>query len=331
MRKLCLLDVVEGYYASQVVLELYRSDVFKLLAEGVEARDIARRLEYDENAFLSILEYLRKTTDLVVRPQGGSYALNSKYEIHDRFGFFIDKFLGAYGQPLARLNESLRSPTLGRALVDEVCLARAFSKLEKPFGKVIVGLIRESGAKSLLDLGCGPGTILRELASGDPSFRGWGVDASAAMCETASSLVDAAGLGRRIRIVRSDVLNLHAHLEGHERRRVEALHARSLMNEFFRNGTREAVLLLNTIKRLFTGRPLFVVDYYGKLDRPRDFPRRYRHTLLHDLAQVVSAQGIPPANLRGWAELYRDAGCDVVHAYEGESEGIQWFIHHVQL
>lgn len=331
MGKLGLLDVVEGHYVSHIVLELYRSGVFERLLEDIDSREIARDLGYDETAFFSMLEYLRKATDLVVRHKPRRYGLNPKYASHDRFGFFIDKFLGAYGPPIESLNETLRSPTLGRNFVNEASLTRAFERLENPGVKGIAGLIREAGFRSLLDLGCGPGTLLRELASADLSFRGWGVDSSATMCATAVGLVSQDGLSRRVRIIRSDVLNLHAHIAARDRRKIDALHARSLLNEFFRSGTREAVLLLKALKRLFEGRQLFVVDYYGKLDRLRDFPLRYRHTLIHDVAQVVSAQGTPPASLRDWAQLYREAGCDVVHAYEGENEGIEWFIHHVQL
>ena len=151
------------------------------------------------------------------------------------------------------------------------------------------------------------------------------------MCASAVDLVAQQGLERQIRIFQSDVSKLDDHLRDDERRNIEALHARSLLNEFFRFGSNDVIQLLKGLKRLFEGRSLIVVDYYGKLDRLRDYPLRYRHTLIHDVAQVVSAQGVPPADIRAWAKLYRGAGCDIVHAYEGESDGIEWFIHRVTL
>ena len=73
------------------------------------------------------------------------------------------------------------------------------------------------------------------------------------------------------------------------------------------------------------------VNYYGKLTQLHTIDLKYRHTLLHDIVQVISAQGIPPPDLEKWVAIYHAANCQLVHAYEGESSGIEWFIHVVQL
>ena len=58
---------------------------------------------------------------------------------------------------------------------------------------------------------------------------------------------------------------------------------------------------------------------------------RYRHTLLQDMAQSISGQGIPPADVAQWAAVYEAAGCGLLHVYEGDSSGIAWFVHVVRL
>jgi hypothetical protein len=73
------------------------------------------------------------------------------------------------------------------------------------------------------------------------------------------------------------------------------------------------------------------VDYYGKLTRLKRVGLKYRHTQVHDLIQVLTAQGVPPRNLEGWTSIYRRAGCLFEHAYEGDSQGIEWFVHVVKL
>jgi hypothetical protein len=58
---------------------------------------------------------------------------------------------------------------------------------------------------------------------------------------------------------------------------------------------------------------------------------RGKTTLLHGVPQHLTAQGTPPADLGHWVEIYAAAGCEVIHAYESESNGIDWFMHVVQL
>ena len=325
------LEIAEGFYLSHIVYHLHRRNVLERLGGATTTAELADEYGYDPDLLGALLEFVRQRTDLLNRDISGRYSLNPAYVPYRRFGFHLDKLIGAYGPPLERLEESLRSPTLGRELVDRGMLAQAFCGLEAGGAGPAAQIIRDWNVSSLLDLGCGPGTLLLELASADSGFRGWGVDANAHVCAAAAERVASAGLAEAVRVIHADVRELGTHLDSHARGQIEALHGGSVLNEFFGSGASDAVDFVESLRGLFPGRLLFVSDYYGKLGVRRRVKAAHMHTLLQDVAQMVSEQGVPPPDLAGWAEIYEDAGSTLVHAYEGDHGGISWFIHVVRL
>jgi SAM-dependent methyltransferase len=195
----------------------------------------------------------------------------------------------------------------------------------------VTQLAKELKLKSILDLGCGPATMLTELCRGNPAFQGWGIDESGPMCKIARERIARAGLKKRVRILHGDARNLGNYIKPDLRRKIDALQCKGLFNELFRSGNSEAIQYLAKLKKWFPGKLLFVVDYCGKLTRVDAVPRKYQHTLIHDIIQFLSAQGVPPADLKGWAEIYEKAGCVMEHAVEGDNQGIEWFVHMVRL
>jgi hypothetical protein len=73
------------------------------------------------------------------------------------------------------------------------------------------------------------------------------------------------------------------------------------------------------------------VGFHLELDRQRRVSPRYAHTLLQEVVQAISGQGAPRPDLAPWAEIYRDAGVELVHAYDGDHGGIGKFVHVVRL
>ena len=129
------------------------------------------------------------------------------------------------------------------------------------------------------------------------------------MCRIARQKIAAARLRTRIQIICGDACRVGGHFDSRVRDGIEALQSSGLLNELFRNDNSQVVRYLKRLKRWFPGRRLFVVDYYGKLTRAPIVGRKYQHTLIHDLIQVLSAQGVPPADLREWIKIYENAGC----------------------
>jgi SAM-dependent methyltransferase len=330
-RKHDTLSIIEGFYLAEITYQFHKIGLLQSLTHDRSLKNLARQFRYDERALAAVLEFLYQSTDILVRNGTGRYLLKRKYRNFYFLGFQLEKFIGAYGPTVMKLGESLRSPRLGRGFVAREIEARAYRTIASPPNPVVLELAKKLKLKSILDLGCGPATLLTELCRRDSHCLGWGIDESAEMCRVARRRIGHAHLAARIRVVHGDARNLSRYFDRSVRTKIEALQSKGLFNELFRAGNSQAIRYLKKLKRWFPGKLLFVVDYYGKLTRVPNIKREYQHTLVHDLIQVLTAQGVPPANLKGWAALYGRAGCYLEHAYEGDSQGIEWFVHVVRL
>jgi SAM-dependent methyltransferase len=328
------LEIVQGYYLSQVVQCLYSIGLIERLMEWTTIDGLCDGLRIDRNLVRIVVDFLVDTTDLIQRDTRRRVRLKARYRRFNEMEFHFSKFLDAYGPCLSNLTEILRRPESGQKYVREDQLARAFDRLERPEQRSAAAtLITHLGIRTLLDLGCGPGALLAELATHNPEFTGYGIDRSVAMCRLARRRVREVGAVGRVSIVCSDVRLVGSCIVSKKRDQVDALHAGSLFNEFVKAPTKQAcaVQLLTKLRELFPSRILLVCDYYGQLNRKSVDARACRQTLLHDLIQALSGQGIPPPDLAGWKAIYSAAGCEVLRSYDGESSGMRWFYHIVRL
>jgi len=321
------LDVIEGFYTAHAVWALHRLGALSPLAAGANPSELAGQLGCDAPLLVALVEYVHQTTDLLDL-DGDRYSVAAPYRGYNALGFHLDKFIGAYGPAVAEILDLLHAPGRGPALRNSDALARAFARRVAHRPSLTLRLLRTWDVSSLLDLGCGAGTLLVELAESDPTFRGWGVDASRQMVDAATERVRLAGLGDRVQITEGDVRTMdEAVTRGIASAGVSAVYGRSLLNEFFADGGRGATEVLTALRRLLPGRLLFVEDYYGHLTHGRGPDPAHQHTMLQDLAQVVSGQGVPPPDLASWARIYAAAGCGLLKVYEGDNDGIRWFVH----
>ena len=316
-----------GYYQSLLLYRFFESGLFDLLAKPRTIQFAARRYGWRANELRHCLEFLRSTTGLVDRDRLGRFRVIASHTEMQGLRFQVIKFAGAYGPTAARLDRALESPAKGRELVDRRALASAFHGMKDSTRGWIAPMLLGAGVTSLLDLGCGTASLLIELAKIDSRFHGVGVDGDRNMCKLARGDARAAGVARRVKIICSDGRDLESLPDA------GAIHAASLLNEFFAEGSSEAIRFLVQLKARFPGRDCWLVDYYGQLGRA---PRRNRspavtHGMLHDLVQVLSGQGVPPPDLKSWRAIYRRSGIKLVEAHEFNEHGLTWFIHRVRL
>ncbi len=321
-----LTGALQGYYAVEVLLQLQRVGVLGGLVEGRRAGELARPLGLNARLLAELLEFAARTTNIVVQDRRGRYRLGASSL--PEVVFQLEKFAGAYGPVVRGIPCHLRGQA--GATVDEGAMATAFAAAGDEGGPV-VALAQGAGVRALLDLGCGPATLLIRLAAGDSEFRGWGIDASAAMCRLARVRARAAGVGRRVQVLHADARCPERVLKKDDRRKIDAVHGRSFLNELFGRGDKLAVSVLRRLRRLFPGRVAWFVDYYGELGRARHSLDERRLALLQDLAQAVSGQGVPPPDGKSWQKVYGQAGCRLNDCQEYEGGGIRWFVHTVQL
>ena len=326
------LDLAEGLQLGHALSTLHDLGVLAALARPCSVDALAAEFGLDAAMLGATLEFAAARTDLLSR-RGQRFRTTPAYAPPARF--MLDLYAGAFAGNAVALRSILRRPARAGAAVDRARHARAFLQvslqvsLQASAGAEAIpaALLHQLGVRTVLDLGCGPGALLRAMALQDDGFRGWGVDANPAMCRNARVRLREAGVSRRVRIMHGDGRNPSRTLSDAVRAKIQAIVAGDLANELCANGADAAVVWLDRLQRDFPQRLLLVSDYYGRLGQ-----RGYaagRETLLHDYVQAISGQGIPPPHRKAWQAIYRAAGVRLIHCIEDTST--TRFLHLLQL
>jgi SAM-dependent methyltransferase len=320
---LSTLDLVEALQLAHAVAALHDLGVFSSLAQPSSADELAKKHKLDAALLRGTLHYLAARTDLI-RKTGSRFVVTRNYSRGARF--LLDLYALAYGSNAVRLAELLRKPSRARDAVDRKSFARAF-ETAPPQPAALPAIIRQLGFRRVLDLGCGAATLLIALAREVPELSGWGVELDPTMCKTARANVRKARLHDRIHIFEGNAMHPRTAVPREVRAEADALVAAQLANELFGSGTRAAVAWLRRLRQAFPSRPLLIADYYGRLGTGN--ADLHRETWLHDYAQLISGQGVPPPTRKHWQELYTSAGCRLVHVLEDKRTTL--FVHLVML
>jgi SAM-dependent methyltransferase len=310
-----VFDLVEAYQLSRAVAVLNDLSVFQSQTP-YSAKQLAAKHGLDAMLLAGVLEYVALRTDLLRRTVRQEFVVTRKNS-----RFLIDLYTGAYGSTAEQLAEILRDPAIAPASVDRVRYARAFESLDSAALGILPDVISALEFNYTLDIGCGNGDLLAELARRNPSFVGWGIDSNPAMHKLARA-------GKGVRFLKADGTRLREEIPESVRSQIRSITCCNFANEMFAEGERQAIKWFRELHKLFPGRPLLNCDYYGRLGRTKN-RKQQRETLLHDYAQLISGQGIPPATMAEWRSIYSKAGCRLVHVIEDSST--TRFIHIIAL
>jgi SAM-dependent methyltransferase len=322
--RLSAFDAVEGLHLAHALAALADLQVFDaLLTKPRSARALAARLGLDEAVLHATLAFVAARTDLV-DIDGDVFRVTDAYDAAARFQ--IELYAGAFAPNAAGLAASLSEPRRAGARIDRRRHAQAFAQVPVRVDSPVAAIVLQLGLAPVLDLGCGPGSLLVAMALQDANLRAWGIDANAAMCRVARERLREIGATKRVTIVRGDSREVWTVLPRRVLDEVRLLVAGDLANEWFANGAQNLVTWLIGLRKTFPDRVLVISDYYGRLgtDLAAD-----RQTLLHDYSQAISGQGIPAATREAWEALYRGAGVRLVHCIEDETT--TRFVHIVAL
>ena len=316
--KWSVFDLVEAYQLSRAVGVLNDLKVFES-TKPFSARQLAAKHALDTTLLAGVLEYVALRTDLLRRTRRKQFVAT-----RNSSRFLIDLYTGAYGSTAEQLAEILRDPAIASLSIDGVRYARAFESVGIAAQGILPDVIRALDFNYTLDLGCGNGDLLLELARRNASFVGWGIDSNPAMLKVARSR----SRSKRVRFLEADGARLRETVPESVRSQVRSITCCNFANEMFADGDRQAIKWFRELRKLFPGRPLLNCDYYGRLGRTKN-RKLQRHALLHDYVQLISGQGIPPPTMADWRAIYTKAGCRLVHAIEDTST--TRFIHIIAL
>jgi SAM-dependent methyltransferase len=309
-KKWSVFDLVEAYQLSRAVAVLNDLNVFES-KKPFSARQLGAKHGLDVKLLAGMLEYVALRTELLRRTTRGQFVAT-----RNASRFLIDLYTGAYGSTADQLAQILREPERAPASVDRVRYARAFEALDSAAQGILPDVAGALEFNYTLDLGCGNGDLLLELARRDAAFVGWGIDSNPAMLKVARSR--AAHTGKRVRFLEADCARLRETVPATIRSQIRSITCCNVANEMFAHGERQAIKWFRELRKLFPGRPLVNADYYGRLGRSKN-RKLQRETLLHDYAQLISGQGVPPATIAEWRSIYTKAGYRLVHAIEDTS------------
>jgi SAM-dependent methyltransferase len=325
-----LLQALNGHAVSRILYTLEEAGILKHLFSPQQVDSLTIRTAADPIWLRSVLDFVSQASPIVQSLGRDRYVVNSEYAKNGRLAFELRKFIGAYGPCLDVVGPSPMK-------INHTALAQAFDQSAKTprslsrHPSAAATTLREFRvASNVLDLGCGPAELLVELAISDPSFEGTGVDANFSMCTAARARITEAGATAQIQIHHGDALNVLSRLPSSHTARITAAHAGSYFNALFHDGGSAAIGALVRLREVLPGRILVISDYYGRLGSGKTVDY-LGWTLLQDLAQACSGQGVPPSGRAGWEALYRKAGCRLVSAREEPAGGYVHFIHVVKL
>ncbi len=329
--RLTFVGALEGHYVTLIVDGLHREGVLDALAAGADVAAIAAERGFEARVLSELLEYVALRCDLVDRLGAGRFALAPAGRT--MVAHLLDQYVGGFGPCLRELGAVLRDARGGAALVDARRHAAAFARGDGAANAPeIVQLADELELGVLLDVGCGGGQLLSEIAARRPNFRGIGIDANPSVAAAARAAIARRGFAERIEIRCGDALGVARELSERQRAAVDAIAAVSVANAYSAGYPGRTIDdFLRALQALFPNRIVFVCDYYGRLGAVPDAPERFGRTLLHDVAQVVSGQGVPPADAEAWRAIYARTDCTLIAVYEDENDGIRRFLHIVQL
>lgn len=330
-----LTSAIEGHYVSLIIDRLHQEGILKVMARPTLATALAEQFGLDLKVLSCILEFASTHCDMIVEDTvTGAFSVSDSYTTSRMPAHLLDQYVGAYGGCLSDLDQILRDPMAGFKLVNSERHALAFAKAGAAPNELI-NLFLNLKINSVLELGCGSGKLLLELASSNPLLRAIGIDRNVNMLNQARQACSDE-IDGRITWIGGDILGVINDLDDQVRDGIDAIVAFSVANEYFAEKTIET--FLDGLSQAFPNRLLFLGDYYGCLggspgERVVDQSNasEFRRAILHDVAQVVSGQGVPPQTLQKWQDHYKHAGCTLINASQSTSAGVQRFLHIVQL
>jgi len=320
-----LLDSVQGFYVAEALFQLLQAGVLSHLQKPHSSKEIADSLALCQKTLRDFLDFVSRCSDVIQVDKKGRYRLGA-YPTETLY-FQLEKFVGCYGPSIRGLANLLQGGKGNEP--SQAALARAFASV-RAGNDLMISVLTRAQVFTLLDLGCGTGSLLVDMAMKNPRFEGYGFDSNRDMYTVGVTRVRKAGLTRRVHIKCADARKARKILGSKRAASIDALCGRSFLNQFFMNGGETVGKVLRALRRSFPGRNAWFVDYYGELPARHNFEDS-RLGLLQDACQIVSGQGIPPADRDQWRDIYREAGCTLTDSEDFQSDGIRWFIHQVLL
>jgi 2-ketoarginine methyltransferase len=187
-------------------------------------------------------------------------------------------------------------------------VARGSGEMEKwLYFPLINDIIRERRYKTILDLGCGDGTFLRNLCTINKEVRCFGIDLAQSAIDEGRCKAIVAGLQRRLTLYAQDIAEIGG-VAGPALRGVDVATAFFVLHELLYHGKTVLLKFLGDFRRVFPNVPLIAVETIRPT--PEAMAKReglaIYYFLYHDLSQQR------PVDRETWKALFKEAGFEYI-------------------
>jgi SAM-dependent methyltransferase len=319
------LRMVSEAFLAQVLLALWDNGLYEYVRrkDGVEVKAAAAELGLDEAVLQSLIDYLVGRG--LMKPGPVGYVLTDKgtpYWNSITRGV-LTCYVGGYNPLLSQLGPLLRNEIpssdsrldrIGRL----VAVGSGHSLLGNGTLPWVLGVIKELGGKCVLDLGCGAGQFLNQLAVLWPDGSGIGIDMDPDAIAEAAGTAGELGVADRVHFHQAKVSAEPMDLADSVRDKVDVLTAMYLVHEFRGSGGVEKIVsVLSSLRRQFPGRKLLMVE--GTRADPIALgakPPRTFGQLDYSFLHPLSRQG-PLLTPDEWEQVIAQSGARLINRVDG--------------
>jgi SAM-dependent methyltransferase len=319
------VHLVSENYLSQVLIALWDSGLYEYVRDHgrVQVPAAAAALGLDATILQSLIDYLVGRGLMV--PEGDAVVLSAQGQPYWNYVTrgVLTSHVGGYNPLLTRLGPLLRQeirlddPGLDR-LGRLVAVGAGYTLLGSGTVAWVLEVIRRLGGRHVLDLGCGAGDFLVQLARQWPHGSGVGIDATAEAIAEAKKKASQFGVAERVDFHQAALAAEPLKVAKGITDRVDTLTAMYVLHEFGGTGGPDAIArVLAALRQQFPGRKLLMVE--GTRADPVELgasPPRTFGQLDYSFLHPLSRQG-PLRTPDEWERIIDQAGAKLLERVPG--------------
>jgi SAM-dependent methyltransferase len=308
--------LVSDAYLAQVLVALWDSGMYEYIRkhDRFQPAEAAAELKLDPAILQSLIDYLVGRGLMGV--DNGSVFLSDKGKPYWNYitRGVLTSHLAGYNQMLVHLGPLLRreidmhDPRLDRD-GRLVATGSGYALLGSGTIPWILKIIHQLGGRHVLDLGCGAGGFLIQLALRWPDGAGIGIDMNAEAIKEATANARRCGVSDRVSFHQARIAHEPMALSAEAVAKVDTLTAMYLLHEFYGRGGAESIIsAIAQLRKQFPGRRLLMLE--GARADPAAMsanPPRTFAQLDYSFIHPLSKQG-PLRTPEEWKQMIESAG-----------------------
>ena len=326
------VGLVSEAYLAQVLVALWDSGLYEYIRKnnGLDIDSAIEDLKLEPAILRSLIEYLVGWG--IMAPDGGLFVLTEKGRPYWNYitRGVLTAHLAGYNQllthlgPLLRREIDINDPRLDRS-GRLVASGSGYALLGSGTIPWILKFIKQVGGRYVMDIGCGAGDFLIQLALRWPAGAGVGIDMNAEAIAEASANAERCGVSDRLIFHQARLSAEPMSIGSALLDKVDTLTAMYLLHEFAGRGGPQAIAAaISQLRRQFPGRTLLMLE--GERADPAALlaapPRTYAQ-LDYSFIHPLSRQG-PLRNPAEWEEIIRSAGAKLLERIPGFGQVPGW-------